>query len=124
MLRPLAAPILAAFALAFAGCFVANAPARGNDAHVAPSSDSEDGRRALAERAASNDLACAEAHVVATVDRRYANSTSVRYVVEGCGRRALYVEDCAQPDACRYLLVSLVSLSPRAPEPPATRDAR
>lgn len=64
------------------------------------------------------DLGCDATRVVATIDRRYANSTSVRYVVEGCGKRGLYVEDCTNTSACRYLLVSIVPIVPIATSAP------
>lgn len=81
-------------------------------------SQTEEGRRALAEEAMRADVACDSTHVVATMDRRYANSTSLRYAIEGCGKRALYVEDCTNMAACRYLLVGIVPLAASTPPPP------
>ena len=84
-------------------------------------------------RSAARDLACplGELHVEATLVPRYDQNAALRFLIDGCGQRASYVEDCevtsgapASPDAvrvsdvvwCRYLLVSRVSLRP---EPPA-----
>jgi hypothetical protein len=86
----------------------------------------------VALRTASGDLGCAldKVVVVATLERRYANTATARYVIEGCGERALYVEQCqvgeVTPDltrqgfhafdgslaslVCRYLLVSRVAI--------------
>ena len=61
------------------------------------------------------DLACDSTHVVATMDRRSSNNTGVRYVIEGCGKRGLYVEDCKDESACRYLLVGIVPVAASAP---------
>lgn len=98
------------FALAVLGCNPGPPVARSPDLARAPaaSADDETSRRAAAEETARRDLGCHDVAVVAVLDRRYANSTSARYVVEGCAKRGLYVEDCADLPACRYLLVSLV----------------
>jgi hypothetical protein len=70
--------------------------------------------------AAARDLTCprGEVAVAMTFDRRFGNSFSLRYLVEGCGIRALYGEDCERMGACEYVLVSRTSLEhlePRAP---------
>lgn len=118
------APLFACLSLLFAGCAGGYSGGAAGGAPAAPSSDTEEGRRALAERQATRELACDEAHVVATIDRRYANSASVRYVVEGCGHRALYVEDCSRESTCRYLLVSVVPVAPAPAAAPAASTAR
>ncbi len=69
-----------------------------------------------------------ELRIVAETGRRYLNETAFRFVVEGCGVRLGFVEACdlgaAGPGdvavndsiACRYLLVSRLSLvTPAAP---------
>lgn len=83
-------------------------------------------------RSASRDLACplGELHVESTMVPRYDQNAALRFLIDGCGQRASYVEDCevtsgapASPDAvrvsdvvwCRYLLVSRVSLRPASP---------
>ena len=53
-----------------------------------------------------------------TFDRRFGNSYSLRYLVEGCGMRALYGEDCTHMDACRYVLASRTSLDGLEPALP------
>ncbi len=83
---------------------------------------SERARRRLAEETASGDLECNEAQVVAALERQFSNSTTARYVIEGCGKRALYVENCEDLPVCRYLLVSVVPTRSR-PERPATAPA-
>src|SRR5579871_5437089 len=54
---------------------------------------------------ASRDLACPAAgvRVVQTYDRRFLNGTDLRYLVEGCGERALYGETCGTSE-CAYVL--------------------
>ncbi len=74
--------------------------------------DDENARRAAAVATARRDLACDTAVIALALDRRYMNSTTARYVVEGCGRRALYVEACEIGPLCRYLLVSVVAAAP------------
>lgn len=120
-MRSLALFAVASCLLSSAACFggYASGPAAGGP--VTPTSESEEGRRALAERSATRELACDDVRIVATVDRRYANSASVRYVIEGCGHRALYVEDCTRESSCRYLLVSVVPLTKAAPVAPTPR---
>lgn len=108
------------------GCGGRLSPARvyaGTGKH--PSSDA-------ALRAASRDLGCpvGELHVEATMIPRYDQNTVLRFLIDGCGQRAGYVEDCevtagppASPDAvrvsdvawCRYLLLSRVPLRPVSP---------
>jgi hypothetical protein len=88
---------------------MARAPAGG--------ADDETSRRAAAEQTARRDLGCDVVATVAVLDRRYSNSVTARYVIEGCARRGLYVEDCADASTCRYLLVSVVPTG-SAPIPP------
>ena len=83
-------------------------------------------------RSASRDLACpvGDLHIEATLTPRYDQTAALRFLIDGCGQRAGYVEDCevtagapASLDAvrvsdvvwCRYLLVSRVSLRPASP---------
>lgn len=87
-------------------------------------------RHAALVATAKGDLACVNVDVVLTLDRRYANSVVVRHVVEGCGKRALYVETCEAYPSCRYLVVSVLPLasvgavtSPASAPPPATPSA-
>jgi hypothetical protein len=68
----------------------------------------ENARRAAAVATAERDLACGEVAIVAALDRRYLNGTVARYVIEGCGKRGLYVETCEEHPGCQYLLVSVV----------------
>jgi hypothetical protein len=79
-------------------------------------------------REAATDLACplASLHVEAETERRYIGESAFRFVVEGCGERAGYVEVCdvvsgpASPGwttidgplVCRYLIVTRVRLTP------------
>ena len=85
---------------------------------AAASSDADRGRQVL--DAAARDLQCprGEVAVAMTFDRRFGNSFSLRYLVEGCGTRALYGEDCQQMDACEYVLVSRTSLEHLQPLAP------
>ena len=79
--------------------------------------DSPEERHAALLATAKADLACSHVDVVVTLDRRYANSVAVRHLVEGCGKRALYIETCQAYPSCRYLVVSVLSLSTLGPEP-------
>lgn len=94
-------------------------------------------RSDAALRAAERDLGCplSSLHVEAETGRRYLNESAFRFVIDGCGERAGYVEICdlvGDPTppgwtsvdgtlACRYLLVTRVRLLPveKAPVPPA-----
>lgn len=123
-MRTPAGIFVASCLLGSAACLGGCATGGALGAPVAPTSDSEEGRRALAERSAARELACDEVRIVATLDRRYANSASVRYVIEGCGHRALYVEDYSRETSCRYLLVSVVPVAPAASAAPAAPGSR
>lgn len=59
------------------------------------------------------DLECPhdKLEIVAKFERDATNITSLRYLVEGCGQRGLYVEQCGT-DTCRYFLASRLSLHP------------
>jgi hypothetical protein len=120
-MRTPAGSFVASCLLCSAACFGGYATGGTPGAPAAPTSDSEEGRRALAERSAMRELACDEVRIVATIDRRYANAASVRYVIEGCGHRALYVEDCSRESSCRYLLVSVVPVAPAGSAAPSGR---
>jgi hypothetical protein len=74
----------------------------------ASSDDSAEGRLATVLRTAAIDLACPPVERVLTLERRYANTSAPRYVIEGCGKRALYAESCEDYPHCRYLLLSTV----------------
>lgn len=93
-------------------------------------------RADVALRTASEDLGCAvESMMIATtLERRLSNSSVARYVIEGCGERALYVEQCESSDEpsgegfqpvqgapssfrCRYLIVSRVAIPSGSSEP-------
>jgi hypothetical protein len=81
---------------------------------------------------AARDLACPlkDLRVVRETGRRFRNETAFRFVVEGCGERGGYVEECdlvGEPTppgwspmdgalACRYLLVTRLRIAP-APAP-------
>lgn len=80
---------------------------------------------------ASKETGCAaeQLRIVAETVRRYVNETAFRFVVEGCGERLGFVEQCdlgTRPDAvavndslsCRYFLVTRVSTAPRATNVP------
>ena len=77
-------------------------------------------------KTAANDLQCPlkEVHIEVETVRRYVNESAFRYVIEGCGQRAGYVESCDLFDKpmpgyttidgtllCKWVLVSRVSLS-------------
>jgi hypothetical protein len=70
---------------------------------------------------AANDLACPRSSVAVAMklDRRFANGVSLRYIVEGCGTRALYAEDCSRSSTCEYALASRQSLDTVTPIGPA-----
>ncbi len=78
----------------------------------------EDLERALL-LTARTDLGCERVDIVTTMTRKYVNSTSARYVVEGCEKRALYVETCETYPSCRYLIVSLLDLGTLAKGAPS-----
>ncbi len=90
----------------------------------------------LALRTASEDLGCPVASMViaTTLERRFSNTSAARYVIDGCGERALYVEQCEvssgppsgegfQPVEggssirCRFLIVSRVPIPERPRDP-------
>ena len=73
--------------------------------------DSEESKRDALNRTAVVDLGCPKVEIVLTLERRYANTASARYVVEGCGVRALYAETCEAYPSCRYLQLSSVPLA-------------
>ena len=87
---------------------------------AAPASpdDSREATRETVVRAARSDLQCGEAAIVLTMDRRYANGSALRFIVDGCGKRALYAESCEEYPVCRYLLVSVIPV-PVYAGPPA-----
>ena len=82
---------------------VRNAPATADD--------SNESRRDTALRTAANDLQCNAVEIALTFERRYANGTTIRYAIEGCGRRALYAESCEAYPQCRYLQVAIVPIA-------------
>jgi len=90
-----------------------NAPASEEDTH--------ESRSAAVLGAASRDLGCGGVEIVMVFRREYANVAQPRYVVQGCGRRAVYAEDCGHYPRCTYLAVSVVSLEElgRGAEPAA-----
>jgi len=86
----------------------------------APASDgSGESRLSTALRTAAGDLGCEQVSVVLVLERRYANTSAPRYVIEGCGKRGLYAETCEDYPHCRYLLLSMVPV-PGAGDAPAT----
>jgi hypothetical protein len=56
----------------------------------------ENPRADIALRTAARDLGCPleELRIEAVTNHRYVNETGFRYVVEGCGERAGYIESC------------------------------
>jgi len=82
------------------------------------SDDSREDRLATALRTAATELGCARVDVVLTLERRYANTSAPRYVIEGCGMRATYAETCEDYPRCRYLMLSLVPVPASAAPPP------
>ena len=82
-------------------------------------------------REAERDLGCplAQLRITQETNRRYVNEIAFRFVVEGCGERAGYVEECAMVGdtkppgwtevngslACRDVLVTRVRLAPSVP---------
>ena len=107
-------------ALLVAGCF--------SSGRTDPTFTGRSPRSDAVLRVAAGDLGCplTSVHVEAETGRRYINETAFRFVIEGCGERAGYVEICdlvgepAPPGwapvdgslACRYLLVSRVRVTP------------
>ncbi len=83
-------------------------PSAGLDRSATPADESEAARRAAAEATARTDFNCPQVATVMAFDRRYANSSSLRYVIEGCGTRGTYAEACQAYPQCRYLLVAKV----------------
>ncbi len=73
--------------------------------------ESTEAKRDALRRTIVSDFGCDNAQIVLTFPLRYLNSVGIRYVVEGCGVRALYAETCESYPVCRYLLVSKFSLS-------------
>ncbi len=108
---------LLAAALTLAGCQLSRPIGEHPALQGAPASadSSTEARVAALFATARNDFGCERVDVVLTFDRRYANSASVRYVVDGCGKRALYAETCESYPACRYLLLSIMPVPLRAP---------
>jgi hypothetical protein len=76
---------------------------------------------------AARETGCStqELRIVIETGRRYVNETAFRFVLEGCGERLGFVEQCdlGEPGpgavavndsiACRYVLVSRLPLGPR-----------
>lgn len=109
-----------ALALALAGCFSSG---RSSSTFTGQSPRSD-----AVLNAAARDLGCplASVHVEAETMRKYLNEAAFRFVIEGCGERAGYVEICdlvGEPTppgwtpvdgslACRYLLVTRVRIAP------------
>ena len=85
-------------------------------AAAGPTTNTDADREQTVLDLAARDLACprGEVSIAMTLDRRYANGYSLRYVVDGCGTRALYAEDCRQMSACRYLIASRMALGATA----------
>jgi len=82
--------------------------------------DVGDARRvATVEQTARVDLRCADVHTVADFGIDHFQAAVLRFVVEGCGTRALYLEGC-QHSVCQYLLVSKLSLATETGPGPAT----
>ncbi len=76
--------------------------------------DTETSRADAVLGAASSDLGCPRVEIVMTFSRDYANSAQPRHVVQGCDKRAVYAEDCAEYPRCRHLLLSVLPLAPSA----------
>jgi hypothetical protein len=72
--------------------------------------DTDESRAEAVLRAASRDLGCGGVEIVMTFRREYANNAQPRYVVQGCGKRAVYAEDCGHYPRCTYLATSVLSL--------------
>jgi len=103
--------LVTAIALAFAttGCgFAVPITSQHRSVQKAPASedDSDAARRATVMLTAAHDLACPNVEIVLMLERRYANTAAPRYVMEGCGKRALYAETCEDYPHCRYLMLS------------------
>jgi hypothetical protein len=80
--------------------------------------DSTEARAVTVLATARKDLACPNPAVILDFSRDYANSAQPRFVVQGCGVRALYAEDCREYPRCRYLLLSVLTLgAPAVPSP-------
>lgn len=75
----------------------------------APASDedSDASRLGAVTRAAAADLGCPRVEVILTFNRDYANVAQPRYVIDGCGKRAVYAEACEEYPRCRYVAISI-----------------
>lgn len=62
-------------------------------------------------------MACPRVEIALTLERRYANTATARYAIEGCGKRALYAETCEDYPRCRYLILSVMPVPEAAPAP-------
>lgn len=102
---------------ASAGCLFGPTPAHPVlQGAQASEDDSEESRAATVLATAKKDLSCPNPAVILDFSREYANSAHARFVVQGCGVRALYAEDCREYPRCRYLLLSVLTLG-AAPVP-------
>lgn len=105
------ASVALAMGLVTAGCgFAVPITSQHPSVQKAPPSedDSDAARRATVTLTAAHDLACPNVSVVLVLERRYANTAAPRYVMEGCGKRALYAETCEDYPHCRYVMLSTV----------------
>jgi hypothetical protein len=132
----IAAPVISA--LGASGCAL-SAPSHPWADVSDPAAEGEARRRAVAESTARRDLECTETKVTVALHPATGEDSTwqpllqpqsgrARYVVEGCGKRGLYIESCtyiedftavtedlsprdgpsARTYECRYLLVSMV----------------
>ncbi len=87
---------------------------------AAPTADRASGQGVVLDLA-SRDLECPRAgtNLVLSFDNTdHSNSSMPRYVVDGCGQRAIYAEACGF-STCQYLLISRFSLKPVEHQPSA-----
>lgn len=108
---------------AVAGCQISVPPSQLHPSvasALASPEDSVEAREKTVLQTAASDLECDRVSVVMTFDRRYSNSASLRYLVEGCGQRAMYAETCETYPHCRYLLASVIAVPSAVP---SQRDA-
>jgi hypothetical protein len=76
---------------------------------------SEEVCRDVARQTAVIDLGCPQASVISALDiKQTQRRVALRYVIEGCGQRATYIEDCTDWPRCHYLAASRFSVAPAA----------
>ncbi|MDF2695251.1 MAG: hypothetical protein K0S65_3634 [Labilithrix sp.] len=108
--------------VAVVGCFGSGMESASQRTGRNPRSDGVLDQAARETGCPVNDL-----RIVAETGRRYVNETAFRFVLEGCGERLGFVEQCELDSSgpgtvavndslgCRYILVSRLPLRPTPP---------